>query len=95
MPSSKARFLTLLQIGLICITINGILLYIIVNFVVIPYLSRNPEAFEQMFYQKQTSSPVHTVETPRSTTQIYATVIPNPTYFCDTRSCSITRYRNT
>lgn len=96
MPSStKARFLALLRIGLICVIINAVLLYIIINFVVIPYLDRgrNPEEFEQMFHRKQTSSPVHTVETalPISTaTQVRATVVPNPgAYFCDTHSCSL------
>lgn len=78
MPSSKARFLTWsfwLQIGLICIIINGILLYIITSFAIIPYLNRggNLEDFGQMFHQK---SFVHKVER------------PNPTFFCDTQSCS-------
>ena len=71
MPSSaKARFSTLLRIGLICIIVNVVLLYIIINFVVIPYLdrgrSRSPEVFEEMFYRKQTPPLVHTVETPLS-----------------------------
>lgn len=102
MPSSKARFLKLLQIGLICIFINVVFLYIVINLVVIPYLDRgrSPQEFEQMFHQKkQTSSLAHTVETPlylSTASQIHATVIPNPgTYFCDTQSCSKTRYGNT
>ena len=100
MPSSaKARFSTLLRIGLICIIVNVVLLYIIINFVVIPYLDRgrSPEEFEQMFHRKQASSFVHTVETPlsiRTATQVHATVdssvVPNPSaYFCDTQSCSL------
>jgi hypothetical protein len=85
MPSSKAGFLTLFRIGFICVIINGILLYLIINFVVIPYLDRgrSPDIFEHMFPQTYSST----------VTQIGATVIPNPTYFCDTQSCSNTRYR--
>jgi len=63
MPSSKARFLTLLRIGLICIFINGIFLYVVIKFVIIPSLDRDrsPEEFGQtsslgQILEKQTSS---------------------------------------
>lgn len=88
----------LIRIGLVCIIINGILLYAIINFAVIPYLDRGRslEEFELKFHQKQTSL-VHTVESPISTaTQVRATMLPNsnPTYYCGTRSCSKKRYRD-
>ena len=73
-------------------------LYIVINFAVIPYLDRGGslEEFELKFHQKQTSSLAHTVESPISTaTQVGASMIPipNPTYYCGTRSCSKRHYR--
>jgi len=66
MPSSTTRFLTwgwLLRVGLICIIVNGILLYIIITFFIIPYLDRGG-SLEDTLHQKQTSSLVQTVESP-------------------------------
>jgi hypothetical protein len=58
MPSSKIRFLTLLRIGLICLLINGIFLYVVIKFIIIPCLDRGIsfEEFGQMLHEKQTSS---------------------------------------
>jgi len=72
--------------------INFILLYTIISFAVIPYLDRGGSLEEfQLFYRKQTPALVHT---PISTAT-RATVIPSPTFYCSTRSCSKTRYHNT
>jgi WD40 repeat protein len=56
MNSSKARFMKLLQIGLICIFINVIFLYVVINFIIIPDLNRDRSPEERhMFQEKQTS----------------------------------------
>ena len=41
MPSSKARFLALLRIGIICIFVNDIFLYVVIKFVIIPSLDKD------------------------------------------------------
>ena len=85
MLPSKVSFLAwstwLLRIGLICIIINSILLYIIISFVVIPFLDRGGrlEGFQLLFHDKQPS----VLDT---ATKICATILP--TYYCGTQSCS-------
>src|SRR5271168_4662932 len=95
MLPSKVSFLAwstwLLRIGLICIIINSILLYIIISFVVIPFLDRGGrlDGFQLCYDHKQPSILPSVLDTVDSSFVNAATQIPSPspTYYCSARSC--------
>ena len=70
---------------------NGIVLYLIFIFIIIPYLDRGGsfDKFEQMIYKKQTPPLLYTTEKAISpVTRVLTTVQSTPKYICDTLSCS-------